>query len=98
MTGKGGVPHRGQAGLAVAAVAVQHQQLAKRGQSRGVAGVIGAVAQTIKHHGGIGHRRKNASEAIFAIEALGNKRDGFVNRSPPRIRRKERLGDPQQPV
>ena len=98
MAGKGSVPHRGQAGLAIAALAVEHQQLAKRGQSRGVGGVIGAVAQTIEHHRGVGHRRKNASEAIFAIEALGDKGDGFVDRSPPRIRRKERLGDPQQPV
>ena len=98
MAGKGGVPDRGQAGLAIAALAIEYQQLAKGGQSRRVAGVIGGVTQTVEHHRGVGHRWKDASKAIFAVEALGDKGDGFVDRTPPRIGRKKRLGDPQQAV
>jgi len=84
--------------LAITPLAIEHEELANRGQRRRVVRVIGLVAETIVHHRGVRHRREDAAEAILAVEAFGHKEDGFLDCPPSRIRREERLGDPQQPV
>ena len=86
VAGERGVPDRRQAGLAIAALAVEHEQLADSDAGRRAIGMVGRIAEAIEHHQRVGHRRKNAAEPVLAVEPLGDKGDRLVDRAPPRHR------------
>ena len=98
MASQRGVPHRRQAGLAVALLAVDDDQLAQCRLGGDAVRMIRRIAKAIEHHQRIGDRRKNAAKPIFAIEALGDEGDGLIDCPPPRLGREPRLGEPHQAV
>ncbi len=98
MRSKPGVPDRGEAGLAVAASRLQHQQFAQRGAGNGDSWIARRHAETVEHHHRIGHRRVDAAEPVLAIEPRGHESDGSGDRPLALAPRKPRFGPPQHPV
>ena len=66
--GQSGVPHRGQAGLAIAPLVIEDQKLAN-GRLRGQqVGMILRVTQPVEGHDGVRHGRKNTAQPIVAVQ------------------------------
>ncbi len=98
MAGQAGVPDRGQAGLAVGTVRLDHQQLAHRrpgGRSRRC---IRREAERVEHHHAVGDRRINATQPVVAVQPLGHEPHRLLHCSPARPTRKPRIGEPQRRI
>ncbi len=92
------IPDRRQAGLAIGAVALDHQQLAhRRPGGRGVR-MLRRIAEAVEHHHGIGHGRINAAQPVLAVQPLGHERHRGALGAPAQIFREQRLHHPQAGV
>ncbi len=78
VAGERAVPHRREAGLAVAVLAVEDEQLADRSGGGGAIGMIRRISQAIEHHQRVRHRREDAAEPVLAVEPLGDEGDRLV--------------------
>ncbi len=75
MTGQRGVPHRRNAGLAIGLVLADHQKLVDAPSRDGARRIIRRLAEHLVHHHGVGHRRIDRAEAVFAVQPLLDERD-----------------------
>ena len=98
MTGERSVPHRRQARLAIALLAVDDDELAERRGGGDPVGVIRRVAEAIEHHQRVGDCRENATEPILAVEPLCNESDRLVDRASASLGGEHRLAKPHQAV
>src|SRR5215472_7277752 len=98
MTGKCRVPDRGEAGLAIALLAFENEELSGRRQSGCIIGMIGCISKTVEHHDRVRDRRKNRAKTILAVEMFGDKGNRLFDRSLPCICGEIRLSVAQQSV
>ena len=70
VAGQRGVPHRRDAGLAIGLVLADHQQLVDAPAGDRARRIVRRLAQRLVHHHGVGHRRIDRAEAVFAVQPL----------------------------
>ena len=98
VAGEPGIPDRRDAGLAIRLVLVHGQKLLDRLARDGAMRMIFRIAERVKHHHAIRHRRKNRAEPILAIEVFDRPGDGTVDGALARRFREHRLGRAQDVV
>ena len=96
--GKGGVPHRRDAGLAIGFAVFDDQQLVDRLARDGAVGIVGRHAERVEHHHRIGHGRENRAQPVLAVQALLDEGHRFVDRALARRAREGGLRELEQHV
>ena len=98
MGGERGVPHRGQAGLAVGLVLLDDQQLLDGAAGGGAVRVLGRVAERIVHHHGVGHGREDRAQPVLSVQPLGDEGFGAGDGAAARTFGPERFEGGERPV
>ncbi len=98
VAGQRGVPHRRDAGLAIGLVLANHQKLLKRPPRDRARRIVRRLAERLIHHDGVGHRRINRAQAVFAVQPFFDERNRRVDRARAKLLRKQRLEHAQHTV
>ena len=87
MRGERGIPHRGDAGLAISLLLADHEEVLDRLARDRARRMILGIAEQVEHHHAVRHRRVDRAEPVLAVEPFDHPIFAGLDRAFAQLRR-----------